>query len=103
MRIEYANYFIVNMVLGDTTNFFYQFISNDNDSNYTKIIKYFITHRLGLRIKFDSFVAHMLYAWSFINNTALSIGMRKNIYFISLNKSTTVVDCRASNFNKNRT
>ena len=43
---------------------------------------------LGLCIKVDSYVAHMLYAWSFCNNTEVPIAINRNKYFISLNKNT---------------
>ena len=51
------------MVLGDTTTFVYQFNFDENDSNDTEIIQYFIIHRLGLCIKLDSYMGHMFYAW----------------------------------------
>ena len=55
--------------MGDPTIHFYQFIYDENDSGDKKIIRCFIIHELGLYIKVDSYVAHMLYAWSLINNT----------------------------------
>ena len=55
----------------------------------TKIIKHFIMRGLDLCIKVDSYVAHMFYAWSF-SHTAFPIDIKKNKYFISLNKHTTV-------------
>ena len=41
MKIIYANEFILNMGLDYPTTCFYQFIFDENDSNYTKIIQYF--------------------------------------------------------------
>ena len=51
------------MGLGDPTSCVYQLIFDENDSNYTNIIQYFIMHGLGLCIKLNSFVAHMFYVW----------------------------------------
>ena len=48
------------MGMGDPTTCVYQLIFNENDSNATKIIQYFIMHGLGLCIKVDSYVGHML-------------------------------------------
>ena len=38
MKIQYANEFIINMVLGDPTICVNQFIFDENDSNDTNII-----------------------------------------------------------------
>ena len=62
MKITYSNEFILNMGLGYPTNFVYQFIFDENDINYTRIIQYFIMHGLGICIKLNSFVAYMFYA-----------------------------------------
>ena len=71
------------MALGDPTTCVYQFIFNENDSNNTNILQYFIMHRLGLCIKLDDLVAHIVYAYSFINNTAVPIAIKQNnFYFI---------------------
>ena len=40
--MKYANYLILNMVLGDNITCLYKFIFDDNDSNNTKIIKYLL-------------------------------------------------------------
>ena len=42
MKIEYANYFILNMGLGDPTTCVYQIIFDENDSNDTKNNQYLI-------------------------------------------------------------
>ena len=76
------------MGLGDPTTCVYQFILDENDINYKKIIQYFIIHVLVLCIKLDIFVVHMLYAWSFIHNTELKITINKNKNFLSLNTYT---------------
>ena len=47
-KIQYANKLILEMPLGDPTTCVYQFFFDENDSNYTNIIKYFIIHGLGL-------------------------------------------------------
>ena len=78
------------MGLGYPTTYVYQLFFDENYSNDTKIVQYFIIHGLGLCIKFDSFVAHILYSWSFSNNLAAPIAIKKNTYFILLNKYTTV-------------
>ena len=56
IKIQYSNEFIQKMVLGDPTKFVYQLIFDENDSNDTKLIQYFIMHRLGLCIKLNNFV-----------------------------------------------
>ena len=61
--IQYANVFIQQLGMGDTTTFVYQFIYNEKYSLDTEIIQYFIMHGKGLCIKVDSYVAHMLYEW----------------------------------------
>ena len=63
------------------------------------------TQRLynSLYFKFNSFVAHMLYAWSFNHNIVVSIDINGNKYFISLNTYTTVFSWRPRNSNKNTT
>ena len=91
------------MRLNDPTTCVYQLILDGNDSNDTKIIQYFIMHGLGLCIKFNSFVSHMFYAWSFRNNEAPPVDIKQNKYFISLNTCTTVFAWVSSNSNKNRT
>ena len=44
---------------------------------------------LGLCIKVDIYVAHMLYSWSFSHNTEVLIAIKKKNIF-SLNTNTTV-------------
>ena len=39
---KYANYFIINMGLGDPTTYVYQFIFDENDSNDTNIKQYLL-------------------------------------------------------------
>ena len=62
MKIQYTSEFILKLGVGDPTTCVYQFIYDENDSVETNIILYFIMHRFGLCIKFDIYVAHMLYA-----------------------------------------
>ena len=81
MRIQYSNEFILNTGLGDPKTCVYQFTFDENDSNYTNIIQYFIMHALVLCIKLYNFVAHIFYAWSFSNNNKVSIDINKNKYF----------------------
>ena len=57
----------------DPTARVYQSILDESEGNDTNIIKYFIMHGLGLCIKVDNYVAHMLYTWSFSNDTALKL------------------------------
>ena len=59
--------------MGYPTTCFYQFIYDETDSVDTDIMQYFIMNGLGLCIKVNSYVAHMLYAWSFSNNTSVTI------------------------------
>ena len=51
------------MRLGDTKTCVYQFLLYKYGSNETYIIQHFVMHGLGLRIKLNSYVGHMLYAW----------------------------------------
>ena len=69
---------------------FIKFIYDKNYSNDTNIIQNFISHGLGLCIKVDSYVAHILYEWSFSHTTAVLIDIYKNKHFPSLNTDTTV-------------
>ena len=48
MKIQYTNGSILKMVLGDPTTCVYQLIFDENESNDTKIIQYFIMHGLVL-------------------------------------------------------
>ena len=68
-----------------------------------EMIQYFIMHGLGLCIKVDSYVAHMLYAWSFSYNTEVPIAINKNKYFLCLNTKNTAFNWGDGNSNKNRT
>ena len=61
MKIQYANKFVKNLGMVDTTTRVYQFIHDDNESNYTKIIQFLIIHGLGLCINLDSYISHMFY------------------------------------------
>ena len=101
MKIQYANKFVEQLWMGDLTTCVYQFIYNEKDSVYTEILQYFIIHGLGLCIKVSSFVAHMFYAWSFSNNAAVTIAIKKNKYFLSLITHTTVFDQGYGNSNTN--
>ena len=64
--------------MGDYTICVYQFIYNEGGSFDTEIIRYFIMYGLGFFIKVDSYVAHMLYAWSFGNNTVVPISIKRS-------------------------
>ena len=66
------------MGLGDTTTCVYLLIFDENDSNDTKIIQYFIMHGLRLCIKVNSFVVHMFYEWPFSHIIAVPIDINKN-------------------------
>ena len=48
--------------MGDPTTYVYQFIYDKNENDNTKTMQNFIMHELGLCIKVDSYVEHMLYA-----------------------------------------
>ena len=102
IKTQYANKLVQNLGMGDPTTFFYQFIYDQNFSDDTKIIQYCIMQGLGIFIKVDSYVAHMFFAWSFSYSTAVPTDIKKNKYFLSMNKNTTVFDWVAVNFNKNR-
>ena len=57
-------------------------------------------HGFGLCIKVDSYLAHLFYAWSFSHNTSFPTAKKKNKYFLSLNKNTTLFSWVAGNSNK---
>ena len=84
-------------------NCVYQLIYDKSDSDGTKIIQYFTMQWMGLIIKVDSHVAHMLYECPFSNNTSVQIAINNNKYLIYLNTNTTVFDWGPGNYNKNRT
>ena len=67
-----------------------ELIYDENESDDKKIIQYFDMHGLILCIKVDGSVSHMLYAWSFSNNTAFPITIKKNKYDLSLNRNTDI-------------
>ena len=103
MKIQYESEYNITMGLGDNTTCFYQFIFDENDSNYTNIIQYFIIHGLGLFIKFNIYLSHMFYACSFSHNTSAPIAINQNKYILSVNTYTIVFACVDGNSNKNRT
>ena len=90
------------MGLGDTTTFFNHFIYDEHDNGDTKTIQYFIMHGMGLCIKVDSYVVHMLHEWSFGHNKEVLISSNKKKYFISLNTYTTVLAWGVGHSNKHR-
>ena len=81
----------------------YQFIYDENDNDYTKIIKYFIMHLMVLCITLDGYVVHMFYEWSFGNNIAVPISIKNNKYFLYLNTYTIIFVWVTENSNKNIT
>ena len=62
--------------MGDPTACVYQVICDEKESVDTEIIKYSIMHGLGLFNKVNSYVAHMLYAWSLSHNKAVTIAIK---------------------------
>ena len=42
-------------------------------------------HGIGLCIKINNYVVHMLYAWSLSQNIAVPIYMKQNKYYLYLN------------------
>ena len=58
MKIQYSHEFIQNMGLSDPTTCFYQLIFDENDSNYTKIIQYFIMHGPSALIARSTIITH---------------------------------------------
>ena len=79
--MKYANEFIPKLGMGDPTKCVYQIIYNENNSDETNILQYFIIYELVLCIKLDSYVSHMVYAVSFTHNTKAPIAINKNKYF----------------------
>ena len=45
---------------------------------------------LVICIKLNSYIAHILYAWSFIHNVSVPILIKHNKYYLSLYTNTTV-------------
>ena len=78
MKIQYANEFVEILGMGDPTTYFYQLVYDETGNADTEIIQYSIMHGFVLRIKVDSYVANMLYKWSFSHNTAVPIAIKKN-------------------------
>ena len=89
--------------MGDPNICVYQSIFNPNDRNDANIIQCFIINGLGLYIKLNIFVENMLYACSFSDNISVSIPIKQNKYYISLNAYTTVISWGVLYFNVNRT
>ena len=83
--MEFENEFIHDMVLIDPKTCVYQFIFDKYDSSDTKVIQYYVMHGQGLCIKLNSYVAHMLYAWSFSHNKSVPIAIKQNKYYLYLN------------------
>ena len=54
---------------------------------------------LGLCINLNTFVSHILYAWSLRHNASVKVDIKYNTYLISLNRYTTVFAWRADNYN----
>ena len=77
--------------MGDPTAFIYQFIYNEKYSVDTEIIKYFSINGLEICFKVDNYVAHMFYAWSFIDNIAVTVSIKKNKCVLSMNTHTTML------------
>ena len=100
MKIQYANNFVHRLGMGNPTTCVYQLIFDENDINDTKVIQYLIMHLLVVCIKVYSYVAHMFYAWSFSHNKSVTIAIKKNKYFLSLNTNTTVFSWGYINSNK---
>ena len=65
--------------MGDPKKCIYQFICDDNYRKDTNLIQ-------SLLCMDWDYVALMLYAWSFSNNTAVTIAIKKNKYFLPQNK-----------------
>ena len=103
MKLKDANKFIEKLGMGDPTTRAYQFLYDEKYSVNTKRIQDFIMYGLGLCIKVDSYVAHMFYAWLLSHNTEVTISIKKNKYFLSLNTKTTVFSWGSVNSNKNWT
>ena len=71
------------MGLGDLKTFVYQVTFYKEDTDNTHILKYFVMDGLVICIKLNSYVAHILYAWSFIHNASVPILIKhKNIIFL---------------------
>ena len=100
MKIQYGNDFVQSLGMGENTTCVHKFISDENDDDNTYIIKHFIMHGLGLCIKVDSYVAHMLYACSFIHIKGVPIAIKNNKGFVSLDTYTTMFAWRYDNPNK---
>ena len=83
MKIKYANEFVQKLGMGDPTTFVYKFIYDENENDDTKIMQYFIIHRLGLCIKVDNYVAHMFDARSLSYNKEVPISIQTNKYFLT--------------------
>ena len=101
MKIKYVNEFVQKLGMVDTTACVYQFIYDEKDSVDTNIIHFFIMHGLGLCIKVDIHVTHMLYAWSFSHNSEVPIAIKKSKYLLSFNTNTIVFALGDANSNKN--
>ena len=102
--MQYANELIINMGLDGFITCVYQLIFDENGSNSTNNIQYFIMHVLGLCIKLNSYVARMFYTLSFIHSPEITINIGQNKSVLILNTNTAAMfDWGAVNLNKNKT
>ena len=88
------------MGLCDTNTRVYQFTFDKEKSDNTHIIHYCVMNVIGSRIKLNSYVAHMLYAWLFSHNASVTIDIKQNKNYISLVTHTTVFYSCYGNSNK---
>ena len=72
-----------------STTCFYQFVFDQDESNNTNIIQYFVMNRLGLFVKLNRYVSQMLYAWSFSHDTEVPIAVNQKICYHYLNAYST--------------
>ena len=80
MIIQYANQLVQKLGMGDPITCVYQLIYDEIYNDGMNIIQYFIVIGLRLCIKVDSYVAHMFYAWSLSQITAVPIATKTHIY-----------------------
>ena len=103
MKIKYANEWVEQLGMVDPTTYVYQFIYDEKYSVGIEVIQYFIMHGLVLCIKVDIYVEHMFYTWLFSHNTAVTISIKNNKYFLSLNTNNNLFAWGARNSNRNWT
>ena len=79
-----------NFGLGIPTTCVHQFVGFERWRQNSEVYQYFVFPGLGLCIRFESFVAHMFYGWTFAHNTAAAWMSDNGRYYLSIDEACHV-------------